>query len=122
MLDNSGGSSTLGVNRAKRLPTYGASLRRSRRDVQVTHAPAVLFDLRGRGYVEQGPLTSHWSLFLPDAGASGPVLDVAASRDRARAQLGVRGSSSVAPSVGSADLARRLFEYLQLHRTSSSST
>jgi DNA phosphorothioation-dependent restriction protein DptH len=86
-----------------------------RRDVQVTHAPPVLFDSRGRGYVEQGPLTSHWSLFLPDAGASGAVIDVAASRDRARAQLGVRGSSSVAPSVGSLDLARRLFEYLQLH-------
>lgn len=86
-----------------------------RRDIQPTHVPPVVFDSRGRGYVEQGPLTTHWSLFLPDAGASGAVVDVAACRDRARAQLGVRGSTSLTPSVGSQDLARRLLEYLQLH-------
>jgi hypothetical protein len=86
-----------------------------RRAIQPTHVPPVIFDGRGRGYVEQGPLTTHWSLFLPDAGASGAIVDVAACRDRARAQLGIRGSTSVAPSVGSQDLARRLLEYLQLH-------
>lgn len=86
-----------------------------RRDIQPTHVPPVVFDSRGRGYVEQGPLTTHWSLFLPDAGANGSVVDVAACRDRARAQLGVRGSTSLTPSVGSQDLARRLLEYLQLH-------
>jgi hypothetical protein len=84
-------------------------------DVQPTHTPPVIFDARGRGYVEQGPITSHWSLFLPDAGTNGGVVDVAASRDRVRALLGVRGSSSVLPTIGSADLAQRLFEYLQLH-------
>jgi DNA phosphorothioation-dependent restriction protein DptH len=86
-----------------------------RHDVQPTHAPSVIFDARGRGYVEQGPLTSHWSLYLPDAGANGGVIDVAASRDRVRSLLGVRGASSVLPTVGSSDLAVRLFEYLQLH-------
>jgi DNA phosphorothioation-dependent restriction protein DptH len=93
-----------------------------RRDVQPTHAPPVIFDGRGRGYVEQGPLTSHWSLYLPDAGAEGAAIDVAASRDRVRTLLGVGGRASrsgkqgvLAPAVGSKDLAVRLFEYLQLH-------
>lgn len=86
-----------------------------RHEVQPTHTPPVIFDSRGRGYVEQGPVTSHWSLFLPDAGTNGGVVDVAASRDRARALLGMRGTSSVVPTIGSADLAQRLFEYLQLH-------
>ncbi|MBY0276573.1 hypothetical protein K2Z84_14620 [Candidatus Binatia bacterium] len=90
-------------------------LRQYRQDVQPTHAPSVIFDARGRGYVEQGPLTSHWSLYLPDAGANGGAIDVAASRDRVRSLLGVRGASSVLPTVGSTDLAVRLFEYLQLH-------
>ena len=90
-------------------------LRQYRHNVQSTHAPPVIFDARGRGYVEQGPLTSHWSLYLPDAGSNGAVIDVAASRDRVRTLLGVRGASSVLPSVGSRDLAMRLFEYLQLH-------
>lgn len=86
-----------------------------RHEVQPTHAPPVLFDGRGRGYVEQGPLTSHWSLYLPDQGSNQEVIDVAASRDRARAALGVKGASSVLPSVGSSEVAVRLFEYLQLH-------
>jgi hypothetical protein len=93
-----------------------------RRDVQPTHAPPVIFDGRGRGYVEQGPLTSHWSLYLPDAGTEGAAIDVAASRDRVRTLLGLGGRASrsgkegvLAPAVGSKDLAVRLFEYLQLH-------
>jgi len=82
-----------------------------RRDIQPTHAPPVLFDPRGRGYVEQGPLTAIGRCTFLTLMANGAVIDVAASRDRARAQLGVRGSSSVAPAIGSHDLARRLFEY-----------
>ena len=90
-------------------------VRQYRQEIQPTHAPLVIFDSRGRGYAEQGPLTGHWSLYLPDAASHGRVIDVAASRDRVRTLLGVRGSSGVLPSVGSADLAVRFFEYLQLH-------
>ena len=96
-------------------PDFRDLVSQYRHEVQPTHAPPVVFDSRGRGYVEQGPLTSHWSLYLPDQGGSDQVIDIAASRDRARASLGVRGSSSVLPSVGSRDLAVRLYEYLQLH-------
>lgn len=102
-------------DRSESVDDFRELLRQYRHDVQPTHAPSVIFDARGRGYVEQGPLTSHWSLYLPDAGANGGSINVAASRDRVRSLLGVRGASSVLPTVGSTDLAVRLFEYLQLH-------
>lgn len=94
---------------------FRALVTQFRREVQPTHTPPVIFDGRGRGYVEQGPLTAHWSLFLPDHGSDSVVLDIAATRDRAQALLGVSGSSSALPGVGGRDLAARLFEYLQLH-------
>lgn len=90
-------------------------VRQYRLDVMPTHAPSVLFDTRGRGYVEQGPITSHWSLYLPDAGANEEASDIASSRDRVRNLLGIRSTSSVLPSVGSSELAGRLLEYLRLH-------
>jgi hypothetical protein len=102
-------------DRTETVADFRELLRQYRHDVQPTHAPPVMFDSRGRGYVEQGPITSHWSLYLPDAGSNGVAIDVAASRDRVRACIGLRGGSAILPSIGFRDLAVRLFEYVQLH-------
>jgi DNA phosphorothioation-dependent restriction protein DptH len=77
--------------------------------------PLVLFGARERAYVEHGPLTDHWSLYLPDRTDGAGVVDNASCRDRVQGLLGIR-ERSVAPVLVDADeVASRMFEYLAQH-------
>ncbi|WP_158626543.1 hypothetical protein [Corallococcus interemptor] len=77
--------------------------------------PAVLFDRRGRGYVEHAPLTSFWSLYLPDRAEGDVPVDAVAMRDRVLAALAVRAREVGVVTVEPAEVASRLFEYLAQH-------
>ncbi len=90
-------------------------LEQLRRGISPTSLPIVLFDQKCRPYVENGLLTSHWTLYLPDRRADEPAIDTAAVRDTARRVLGVRGRSRYLASIGSSQIARRAFEYLEQH-------
>ena len=79
------------------------------------NTPMVMFDRKGRAYVEQGLLTSHWSLFLPDRSENSPHVDTIASRETCRRLLGIRRLAPVTAAVGSSPIATRAFEYLQQH-------
>jgi hypothetical protein len=86
-----------------------------RSELLPANLPMVLFDRRGRAYVETAPLTSHWSLYLPDRTGDDATMDVASSRDTARRLLGVRARGSRRGAIGAQELAGRAFEYLQQH-------
>ncbi len=90
-------------------------LRQLAGDLLPINVPMVMFDRRGRAYVEQGLLTSHWSLFLPDRSESSPQLDTSSSRETCRRLLGIRQPAPVTAAVGSGEIATRIFEYLQQH-------
>ncbi|NNC16695.1 ATP-binding protein [Corallococcus exiguus] len=77
--------------------------------------PTVLFDRRGRGYVEHAPLTSFWSLYLPDRAEGNVPVDAVAMRDRVLAALAVRAREVGVVTVEPAEVAHRLFEYLAQH-------
>jgi DNA phosphorothioation-dependent restriction protein DptH len=90
-------------------------LDRLRGGVQPVNLPMVLFNRRGRPFVEHGPLTTHWSLYLPDLTPGDPPLDAAACRDTVRQLLGIRGRASTVAPVGADDLADLMLEYVQHH-------
>lgn len=77
--------------------------------------PMVLFDRRGRGYVEHTPLTHFWPLYLPDRADGDTPLDAVATRDRIAQHLGVRDRTVAVTVVDTGDVAARLFEYLTQH-------
>jgi hypothetical protein len=86
-----------------------------RRDVLPLNLPMVVFDARGRSYVEHVPLTSHWALYLPDRGGHEAPVDAAACRDTLRQLLGIRGRALAVEPVGPEDLAALMFDYVQQH-------
>lgn len=86
-----------------------------RQDVLPLNLPMVMFDPRGRAYVEHVPLTAHWSLYLPDRGPVDAPLDAAACRDTLRQLLGIRGRTTAVEPVGAEDLAALMFDYVQQH-------
>jgi DNA phosphorothioation-dependent restriction protein DptH len=90
-------------------------LDRLRSGVQPVNLPMVVFSRRGRPFVEHGPLTTHWSLYLPDLTPGDPPLDAAACRDTVRQLLGIRGRASTVAPVRAADLADLMLEYVQHH-------
>jgi len=77
--------------------------------------PMVLFDRRGRGYVEQTPITAYWPLYLPDQASGDVQLDTVAVRDRILSAMGIGQRSVVLTTVGVDEVANRLFEYLEFH-------
>ena len=82
-------------------------------DLLPINLPMVIFDRRGRAYVEQGLLTTHWSLYLPDRSESSVQIDNTAARDACRRFLGIRRPAPVTAAVSSNEIASRAFEYLQ---------
>jgi hypothetical protein len=86
-----------------------------RQDVLPLNLPMVVFDSRGRSYVEHVPLTSHWALYLPDRGGHEAPVDAAACRDTLRQLLGIRGRALAVEPVGPEDLAALMFDYVQQH-------
>ncbi len=77
--------------------------------------PMVLFDRRGRGYVEHTPLTHFWPLYLPDSTEGDTPLDAAAIHDRVVQHLGVHDRAVAVTIVDYRDVAARLYEYLIQH-------
>ena len=67
--------------------------------------PMVLFDRRGRGYVEHTPLTRFWPLYLPDRGEGEVPLDAVATRDRIMGHLGIRERTVAVTTVDPWDIA-----------------
>ena len=86
-----------------------------RQEVLPLNLPMVMFDPRGRAYVEHLPLTAHWSLYLPDRNSSDAPLDAGACRDTLRQLLGIRGRATAVEPVDAEDLARLMFDYVQQH-------
>lgn len=86
-----------------------------RQDVLPVNLPMVMFDPRGRAYVEHVPLTVHWSLYLPDRGSADATLDASACRDTLRQLLGIRGRTTAVEPVGAEDLAALMFDYVLQH-------
>jgi len=83
-------------------------------DILPLNTPMILFDRKGRGYVEHAALSSHWTLYLPDR-SEGASIDVALCRENARRLLCVKRATVASAAVGSAEIADRAFEYLQQH-------
>ncbi|MGI9067834.1 MAG: ATP-binding protein [Pyrinomonadaceae bacterium] len=101
--------------RTAAVPSWPAFLRQLSNELLPINSPMVMFDRRGRAYVEQGLLTNHWSLFLPDRSSNSVPVDTTASRETCRRLFGLRKSAPVTAVVGSAEIATRAFEYLQQH-------
>ncbi|MFT3769609.1 MAG: hypothetical protein QM820_29590 [Minicystis sp.] len=77
--------------------------------------PMVLFNRRGRAFVEHAPLTAFWSLYLPDRAEEGVPVDAMAARDRVLRAMGIRDRTVAVATVDPDQLARRLFEYIEQH-------
>ncbi|MCP4660732.1 MAG: ATP-binding protein, partial [bacterium] len=86
-----------------------------RREILPLNLPMALFDHRGVAYVEQGPLTPFWILYLPAETNGGRPVDVPACRERVRRGLGLKGQPPAPGAVGAGEIAARLFDYLQQH-------
>jgi DNA phosphorothioation-dependent restriction protein DptH len=97
------------------IPSWRAFVEQIQRGLVPMNLPMVLFDHRGRGYVEQTPLTPFWPLYLPDRADGEIQVDAAAARDRVLASMGISNRSIVLSAVSAEDIAGRLFEYLQQH-------
>jgi hypothetical protein len=98
-----------------KVPSWPEFLKKIREEILPSNLPLVLFDAKGRGYIDQGGLTSHWSLYLPDRSEGDRKVDLAACRDRVRALLGVRGRPLPVELVGGREIAARSIRYLQEH-------
>lgn len=79
-----------------------------------TNLPLVIFDYRGRPFIEQDLLTPFWSLFLP-ADQDHQRSDVSLIRMQVRTLLGIRRTATRLGEVEPLTLARRIFDYLQRH-------
>jgi DNA phosphorothioation-dependent restriction protein DptH len=86
-----------------------------RQDVAPTNLPMVLFDARGRAFVEHLPLTSHWPVYLPDHTPGAPPRDTSGMRDTLRHALEVRGRAAAVDPVSADDIAAVLLDYVQQH-------
>jgi hypothetical protein len=99
----------------RKAPDWRALTDQLREGLLPINLPMVLFDRRGRGYVEHTPLTHFWSLYLPDRGEGEVPLDSVATRDRVLQHMGVRDQNVALTTVDTWDVAKRLYEYLTQH-------
>lgn len=97
------------------VPSKAAFFTQLRGELMPVNLPMVLFDDRGRGYVEQAPLSLHWSLYLPDRADGEKDVDAAICRDRVRRLLGLRQRSAILGAAASRHLATRIIEFLAQH-------
>jgi DNA phosphorothioation-dependent restriction protein DptH len=79
-----------------------------------TNLPSVMFDHRGRPYIEQDLLTPFWTLLLP-ADQNGHRSDISLIRMQVRTFLGIRRTAMRLGEVEPKILAERIFDYLQRH-------
>jgi len=97
------------------VPSWPDFFKETRGQIVPLNLPMVLFDQKGRAYLDQGCLTNHWSLFLPDRSETERAIDTGACRDRVRSNLGLRGRSALFEPVDSREIASRIFNYLVEH-------
>lgn len=79
-----------------------------------TSLPLVIFDYRGRPFIEQDLLTPFWSLYLP-ADEERRRSDVSLVRMQVRNLLGIRRTATRLGEIAPSTLAHRIFDYLQRH-------
>jgi hypothetical protein len=96
-------------------PNWRFLMDQLREELLPINLPMILFDRRGRSYVEHTPLTPFWPLYLPDRAEGDAPLDAVATRDRVVQHLGVRDRAVVVITVEPRDVAQRLYEYLAQH-------
>jgi DNA phosphorothioation-dependent restriction protein DptH len=101
--------------RAEEARSWPRLVEQLQRGLTPANLPMVLFDDTHRGYVEREQLTTHWSLYLPDRGAGGQRVDVAASRASVRRHLGIRGRYVSPQGLSAEGIAARVVEYLEQH-------
>lgn len=77
--------------------------------------PMVIFDGRGRGYVEHTPITRFWPLYLPDRGDEETQIDAVAARDRILHAMGIKDRTVAVTTVDPDEVAGRLLEYVLQH-------
>jgi hypothetical protein len=99
----------------RKAPDWRSFMEQLREGLLPMNLPMVLFDRRGRGYVEHTPLTRFWPLYLPDRAEGDVPLDAVATRDRVCQHLGVRDRAVAVNTVDTWDVAARLFEYVTQH-------
>jgi len=96
-------------------PDWRGLMDQLREELLPMNLPMVIFDRRGRGYVEHSPLTHFWPLYLPDRGDGDATLDAVATRDRLILHMGVRERAIAVSTVDTREVAKRLYEYLAQH-------
>ncbi|NEZ64670.1 hypothetical protein D0962_18065 [Leptolyngbyaceae cyanobacterium CCMR0082] len=76
--------------------------------------PLVIFNRRGKSYIEQDLLTPFWSLFLP-ANYESKHYDISFVRMQVRDLLGIRRYLPNLGGIEPGSIAYRIFEYIQRH-------
>jgi len=99
----------------RKTPNWRALMDQLREGLLPMNLPMVLFDRRGRGYVEHTPLTPFWPLYLPDSAEGDTPLDAVATRDRVIQHLGLHDRAVAVTNVDHREVAARLYEYLTQH-------
>lgn len=99
----------------RRAPDWRILTDQLRSQLLPMNLPMVLFDRRGRGYVEHTPITQFWPLYLPDRGDGDVPIDAVATRDRVLAHMAVHDENVALTTVDTQDVASRLYEYLAQH-------
>jgi len=99
----------------RNVPDWRKLMDQLREELLPMNLPMVIFDRRGRGYVEHSPLTHFWPLYLPDRGESDSMLDAVATRDRLIQHMGVYDRAIAVSTVDTWEVATRLHEYLTQH-------
>ncbi|WP_437681670.1 hypothetical protein [Sorangium sp. So ce131] len=102
-------------NGSRRAPAWRAFLDQLRRDLYPMNLPMVLFNKRGRAFVEHAPLTPFWPLYLPDRVEEGVPIDAMAARDRVVRAMGIRDRTVTVTTVDPSEIAGRLFDYIEQH-------
>jgi hypothetical protein len=98
-----------------KVPSWPEFLRQLRMEIAPASLPLVLFDSRGRGYVDHGTLTPYWSVYLPEGTNGDRGLDVSGCRDRVRRLLGIRFSQSASAALSDRQIASKAADYLEQH-------
>ena len=98
-----------------KVPSWPDFFQEIREEIVPLNLPMVLFDRKGRAYLDQGCLTNHWSLYLPDRSETERAIDTSACRDRVRSHLGLRGKSALFEPVDSREIASRILTYVIEH-------
>jgi hypothetical protein len=97
------------------VPSWVDFVRRLREGFLPSNLPLVIYDARGRGYIDQGVLTSHWSLFLPEGTNGDRVLDIPGCRDRVRTLIGLKSDQQPVSQTADREIASRAIDFIEQH-------